>query len=44
MDFETSNNKVFARQTSAKEGTAIDLSKKCKNPKCQFKCCPLVVA
>lgn len=44
MDFETSNNKVFARQISAKEGTAIDLSKKCKNPKCQFKCCPLVVA
>ena len=42
LDFETTKNKCFSRQV--KEKQIIDLSKKCKNPKCQFKACPLMVA
>ena len=42
LDFETTKNKCFSRQV--KEKQIVDLSKKCKNPKCQFKACPLMVA
>ena len=42
LDFETGKFKVFSK--IIQDNQTIDLSKKCKNPKCQFKCCPLTVA
>ncbi len=42
LEFETTKNKNFARQVA--DNKSVDLSKKCKNPKCNFKCCPLMVA
>jgi len=42
VDFETSKNKVFAKPI--KNNLMIDLTKRCKKPKCKFKSCPLMVA
>ncbi len=41
-DFETTKNRTFARVQ--KINGKIDLSKKCRNPKCNFESCPLFVA
>lgn len=42
LDFEKKGKQCFARTFKTK--SVIDLTKKCKNAKCNFKSCPLMVA